>query len=130
MKAATLALLLAAAPAFCAPPDGLRDLTGGQYALHVSGMLCWACARALEAELSGLKGVSAASADFDRGVVVVSVRPGATVTAARVRHALRRAESLANLGARYEVTEIDYRIVPIIPGIPDGLPPPKNKARR
>lgn len=120
-----LGLLLAALPAVAADsPAALRDLTAGQYELKLSGLLCWACARAVAVELSRVPGVERASADFDRQAIEVSVKSDKTVPAAQVRKALRRAERLANLGGHYEVVSLAYKIVPLLPD------QAKSKARR
>ena len=131
LRAALAAVLIAAAPAFCAAADGLRDLPSGRYELKLSGFLCWACARAVAQELSGIKGVSAVSPDFDRQAVGLTVEPGREISASKIRRALRRAEKLVNLDAHYEVRSVSYQVVPIIPGVPDGQSAPgaNNKAR-
>lgn len=58
---------------------------GGQqqvYALHVDGLACPFCAYGIEKELSGLEAVEKLEIDINRGVVLVTLAEGASVTEA------------------------------------------------
>ncbi len=107
-----LALLLGLPPAHAAAPEqrALIDLVAGRYTLSVEGMLCNACARAITEELSGLEEVASAKADFERSELVVTVKNGRSLTAARLRKALKRAAKRVNLGKEFEVREVTYRL--------------------
>lgn len=112
--------LLLAAPVLAAPDPsseadplpGARlyeELPPGRYALSLTGLVSTVCARAIAAEWSKLPEVDKASVDFAHSSAVVSVRLDSTLKVATLRKALRRAEKLANLGARYDIREIAYR---------------------
>jgi len=111
-----LALLLAAAltsPAFAASPTTREfvELPPGRYAIAVAGLQTTICGRAIAAEWAKLPEVESANVDFDRSVADVVVRIDRTLKVAALRKTLRRAEKLANLGGRYDVREISYRLV-------------------
>lgn len=103
-----LALLLAALPAAAAAP-AYEELPPGRYALTVTGLVCTVCARAVAAQWSRLPEVEKASVDFETERAVVLVRLDSTLRVASLRKALRRAEKLARLGARYDVKDIAYK---------------------
>lgn len=109
------ALLLAAAltsPAFAASHTAreFTELPPGRYTISVAGLLTTVCGRAIAAEWARLPEVESASVNFDKSVAYVTVRIDKTLTVASLRKSLRRAEKLANLGARYDVREISYRL--------------------
>jgi len=108
-------LLLAAAltsPAFAASPTAreFTELPPGRYTIAVAGLLTTVCGRAIAAEWAKMPEIESASVDFDKSVAHVTVRIDRTLTVAALRKTLRRAENLANLGARYDVREISYRL--------------------
>jgi hypothetical protein len=109
------ALLLAAAltsPAFAAAPTAreFTELPPGRYTIALTGMLTTVCARAIVAEWSKLPEIESASVDFDRSAASITVRIDRTMKVSTLRKTLRRAEKLANLGARYDLREIAYRL--------------------
>lgn len=110
-----LSLLLAAAlagPASAASPMSreFTELPPGRYTVSLSGLLTTVCGRAIAAEWAKLPEVESAAVDFDKSVAYITVRIDRTLKVASLRKTLRRAERLANLGARYDVREISYRL--------------------
>ena len=109
------ALLLAAAltsPAFAASPTAreFTELPPGRYTIALTGLVSTVCGRAISAEWAKLPEVESASVDFDKSAAVITVRLDRTLKVASLRKTLRRAEKLANLGARYDVRDISYRL--------------------
>lgn len=100
----------AAATAATAAPSVLAraDLPAGRYTTTVEGMLCAVCARAIAAQWAKLPEVESASVDYQSGRAVIVVRLGRTLRLSALLESLRRAERLANLGARYRIGEITY----------------------
>jgi len=114
MRSALLALsiVLAAAAQAAAPTTReFVELPPGRYTVSVSGLLCTVCGRAVAAEWAKLPEVESVTMDFDKSHAIVAVRLDRTLKVASLRKTLRRAEKLANLGARYDVRDISYRIV-------------------
>jgi hypothetical protein len=107
VRALALAALLIAVPRAFAAADP-ADLAPGRYSVALRGLVCTVCARAIAAEWSKLPEVESASVDFDRETGDVAVRLNTTLRVSALRRALRRAERVANLGARYELGEIKY----------------------
>ena len=111
-----LALLLAAvlsSPALAAPSPTAREfseLPPGRYAIGVTGLISTVCGRAIAAEWAKLPEIEAASVDFDKSTAYIAVRLDRTIKVASLRKTLRRAERLANLGARYDLRDISYRL--------------------
>jgi len=105
----------AAKPPKPAPPGDpvaaaeLSDLKGGRYTVKLSGLVCSVCTRAITAELSQLKEVEAATADFERAELTIKVRPDKVLTLSKLRSTLKRAAKRANLGATYTVESVRYR---------------------
>ena len=111
----TLAFLLAAAltsPAFAASPTSreFTELPPGRYTISLAGLQTTVCGRAIAAEWSKLPEIESASVDFEKSLAQITVRIESTLKVATLRKTLRRAEKLANLGARYDVREISYRL--------------------
>ncbi len=110
----TAFLLAAALPASAlAPSPTTREFTElppGRYAITLTGLVTTVCGRAIAAEWAKLPDVESASVDFDRSTAYITVRIDRTMKVAPLRKTLRRAEKLANLGARYDVRSISYRI--------------------
>lgn len=80
MKRILVAILLAT---FAVPA-----LAGGtQYVMRVDGLACPYCAYGIEKKLSGIEGVRADTIDIDleKGIVVVEVDEGVTLTEKRMR---------------------------------------------
>ena len=106
MRRRLLAVLLfvaAAARAADAPV-----LPAGRYSVVLRGMLCKVCARAIAAEWAKLPEVEKSSVDYDKETGVVAIRLDRTLQVSSLRRALRRAERVANLGARFELRDIQY----------------------
>ena len=105
MKLAALTLLAVLASAAA---DSYSELPPGRYSVTVAGMMSTVCARAIETEWKKLPEVEKAVVDFDKASAVVTIRLDKTLRVAVLGKALRRAEKLANLGARYEMRDIKY----------------------
>ena len=110
-----LALLLAAAltsPAFAAAPTTreFTELPPGRYSVALTGLVSTVCGRAIAAEWAKLPEVESASVDYDKSTAFITVRLDRTLKVASLRKTLRRAERLANLGARYDLSSIAYRL--------------------
>jgi copper chaperone CopZ len=111
-----LAALALAACALAGAPRAARadaaparaELPAGRYSIQVKGLLCAVCARAIAAEWAKLPAVEKVEMDFDAGSAVVTVRIGKTLSVAALRKSFRRAERVANLGARYDLGDIAY----------------------
>ncbi len=113
MRTAIFALCAAlAASAHAASPTArpYEELQPGRYTVIVSGLLCTVCGRAVASEWSKLPEVESVVVDFDKSHAIVSVRLDKTLKVAALRKTLRKAERLANLGAKYDVREISYRL--------------------
>ena len=109
------ALLLAAAltgRAWAAAPVAreFTELPPGRYTIALTGLLSTVCGRAIAAEWGKLPEIESVSVDFDKSFAVVAVRLDCTLKVASLRKSLRRAEKLANLGARYDLRQISYRL--------------------
>lgn len=108
-----LALLLALAVPAAAAPAPAREFTElppGRYSIVLTGLVTTVCARAIAAEWAALPAVEAAAVDFDKSTASVTVRLDGVLPVASLRKTLRRAERVANLGARYDLTGITYRL--------------------
>jgi len=107
---AALLLLAAAAKAADAPGPAVsyRELPPGRYSLELRGMICTVCARAIAAEWAKLPEIDKASVDYHAGSGVIDVRLDRTLQVSVLRKALRRAEKVSNLGARFTLAEIRY----------------------
>jgi heavy-metal-associated domain-containing protein len=112
MRSRVLALLLllaAAARAADAPGAPVyKELPPGRYTVGVRGMICTVCARAIAAEWAKLPEVEKSSIDYNKESGVVSIRLDRTLQVSALRKALRRAERVANMGARFELSDIQY----------------------
>ena len=64
---------------------------GQVYALHVDGLACPFCAYGIEKELTGLQAVEKVEIDMERGVVVVTLAPGASIAEGLFRKAVDNA---------------------------------------
>jgi hypothetical protein len=111
MKALVL-VLACALPAAAAPPTTREfvELPPGRYTIALTGMLTTVCGRAIAAEWARLPEVESASVNYDRSEAVITVRLDRTLKVAVLRKTLRPAEKLANLGARYDVRSIAYKL--------------------
>lgn len=110
-----MALLLAAAltsSALAAAPNvrEFTELPPGRYSVTLTGLLCAVCARAIAAEWAKLPEVESASVDFAKSTASITVRLDRTLKVASLHKTLRRAEKLGNLGARYDLRDISYRL--------------------
>ena len=113
MRSRVLALLLllaVAARAADAPgaAPSYTKLPPGRYSVALSGMICTVCARAIAAEWAKLPEVETSSVDYEKESGVVTIRLDRTLRVSALRKALRRAERTANLGARFELHDIQY----------------------
>ena len=107
--------MLAAAlssPALAAAPAAreFAELPPGRYTMTLTGLISTVCSRAIAVEWSKLPEVESAAVDFEKSTALVSVRLDRTLTVASLRKALRHAEKIANLGARYDLRGISYRL--------------------
>jgi hypothetical protein len=108
-RALALLLLLAAAARAAAPgAPAYTELPPGRYTVAVRGMICTVCARAIAAEWAKLPEVEKSSVDYEKESGIVSIRLDRTLQVSSLRKALRRAERVANIGARYELKDIQY----------------------
>ena len=112
MRRLAFALLLCAGAARAADTPGAAlvysKLPPGRYSIELRGMICTVCARAIAAEWAKLPEIEKSSVDFDKGTAVLSIRLDRTLQVSVLRKTLRRAERVANLGAHYELLEIQY----------------------
>lgn len=110
LLAAALALgALPATAAAPAQPVAYEELPPGRYVMDLTGLVSTVCTRAIAAEFAKLPEVEKAEADFDAERAVVLVRLDRTLRVSALRKALRRAEKLARLGARYDLKNIVYK---------------------
>ena len=115
---ALLALAAAAAPAVMSttakaadapgPAVTYRELPPGRYAIEIRGMICTVCARAIAAEWAKDPGIAKAAVDYQTESGVIDVRLDRTLQVSALRKALRRAEKVSNLGARFTLGDIRY----------------------
>ena len=108
MKMLPLAVFLWAAGAAAA--ERLPDMTPGRYEVRIEGLLCRTCTRAIVEELTALKEVQTAVQNFDHEGVLITVRPGLTLTVYKLRNALDRAARRVNLGTRFKAVGIKYLV--------------------
>jgi len=59
--------------------------TGTQYSLRVNGLSCPFCAYGIEKKLIRTEGVESVTFDLEKGVVMVKVREGVTLTEAQLK---------------------------------------------
>ena len=110
MKALLLPIFLVLTAGAAEKAPVLRDMTPGRYEVRVEGMLCRTCAKAAAEELSRLKEVRQAVADFDQETLFITVRLDKTLKVSKIRKALNRAASRVDLEAKYEIANIRYRL--------------------
>lgn len=110
MRPFLLAALLAMPAAAADQTREFVELPPGRYSVLLTGMLCTVCGKAIASEWAKLPEIESASLDFDRSQITLTVRIDRTVKVALLRKTLRRAEKTANLGARYEIREIGYKL--------------------
>lgn len=107
-------LLALTAPALAASTPArsreFSELPPGRYSIVLTGLVSTVCGRAIAAEWASLPEVEAASVDFDKSTAQVAVRLDSVLPVASLRKTLRRAEKRANLGARYDLRGITYRL--------------------
>ena len=111
MKILLLALTLAGSAS--AAPVTTREFTElppGRYTIALTGMISTVCGRAIAAEWARLPEVESVTVNFDKSEATVSVRLDHTLRVASLRKTLRRAERLANLGGRYDLRGIAYKL--------------------
>lgn len=110
LAAALLALPAIGSAASATPSTPVyEELPPGRYAMDISGMAATVCSRAIAAEFARLPEVEKAEVDFDAERAMVLVRLDRTLRVSALRKALRRAEKLSRLGARYDFKNITYR---------------------
>lgn len=98
-----------AAPAASAK-QAFPDLAAGRYEIRMDGMLCHTCARIITEEVAALPQVEKAQADFERGVLTVTIRSGQTLKMRRLQRALRRASKRADLDTQFTIQAVEYKI--------------------
>lgn len=113
MRKTALALLLALAAAARAadapgPAVAYRELPPGRYSVEIHGMICTVCARAIAAEWARDPAIAKAAVDYHTDSGVVEIRLDRTLQVSALRKALRRAERVSNLGARFTLGDIRY----------------------
>jgi copper chaperone CopZ len=112
MRSRVLALLLLASAARAADAPGgsvaYKTLPPGRYSVVLRGMVCTVCARAIAAEWAKLPAVEKSSVDYEKESGLLTIRLDRTLPVATLLKALRRAERVANLGARYELSDVRY----------------------
>jgi copper chaperone CopZ len=108
LLAALLLLAVAARAADAPSAPAYSELPPGRYSVTVRGMICTVCARAIAAEWAKLPEVEKASVDYSKESGVVAVRLDRTLRVSVLRKALRRAEKVADLGARFDLRDIQY----------------------
>jgi len=112
MKASAffLAAALAVPASAASAKREFTDLPAGRYSIEVTGLATNVCARAIAAEWAKLPEVESATVDFEKSVAHVAIRLDRTLPVAALRKTLRRAEKVANLGAKYDLRDITYRL--------------------
>ncbi len=80
--------MAASAPAFAAPP---QTPTPNAYVLRVDGLACPFCAFGIEKEFAKQPGVEDTNVNLEHGVLVVTVKPGATFTKAQLAQLVKEA---------------------------------------
>lgn len=91
-----------------APPPNYLELPPGRYSVGLSGMLSTVDSRCIAAEWAKIPEIESAAVDFDKERAVISVRLDRTLEIVTLRRGLRRAERVANMGARFELRRIQY----------------------
>jgi hypothetical protein len=104
------AALTSPARAASATAREFTELPPGRYTITLSGLVTTVCGRAIAAEWATLPEVEFATVDFSKSAAHVTVRLDRTLQVSSLRKTLRRAERLANLGARYDLRDISYRL--------------------
>lgn len=110
-----LAAVLSAGLALLAAPvrareAALADLTSGRYEVAIDGLLCRTCGKIISEEVAALPPVQSASVDFDREVLTVTIRPQKTLTASRLRRALKRAAKRVDLDTTFAIKSVVYKV--------------------
>jgi copper chaperone CopZ len=108
LKRALVCLLLLAGAARAAEGPVYTKLPPGRYSLVLHGMICTVSARAIAAQWTKLPEVDKVDVDFDKSTAVISVRLASTLRVSSLVKGLRRAAKIANLGERYELSDILY----------------------
>lgn len=85
-------------------------MTSGRYEVELEGMLCRVCARLVSEEAGKLQEVEKAGTDLDVETLSLTVRPGRKLALSKLLRALTRAARRANLGTRYEIVSIRYKV--------------------
>jgi copper chaperone CopZ len=102
-----LAAVLFASSAVVSAPS---LLTPGKYEVRVDGMLCRTCARAIVEELGKLKEVQSVSADYDHEAFILTIAPNRSLKLARLIAVLGRAAERVDLGTRFTILGVKYRV--------------------
>lgn len=108
--AAFFAVAAALAPRPTAASAKFPDLSSGRYEVRVEGFLCHTCLKLALAEVSSLKEVEKATGDFDQETLLVTIRANKKLKASKLQRALRRAASKADLGTKFELLSVKYRV--------------------
>ncbi|WP_323844333.1 heavy-metal-associated domain-containing protein [Microbulbifer magnicolonia] len=64
---------------------------GPQYRLGVDGVACAFCAAGVEKRLKGIEGIESVEADLGKGLVVIHMREGASLTEEQAREQVEKA---------------------------------------
>jgi hypothetical protein len=108
--AAIFAVSAAVLPRPAAASAKFPDLTSGKYEVRVDGWLCHTCLRLAVQEVASLKEVERAGGDFDQETLVLTIRPNTKLKASKLQRALRRAAKRADLGAKFELLSVKYKV--------------------
>jgi hypothetical protein len=106
-----LAALFALAPALAAEPaPALTKLIPGRYEVRVEGLLCHQCTRQMVKHALALREVEAASADFDRALLLITVKGSHVLRLSRLQAAMNRAAADVDLHTRFRVVDVRYHV--------------------
>lgn len=83
-----------------------QELTPGLYRLKIAGLLCHACARAVDRELTKLNKVQSVKTDFETAQVRLEIKLDEALRAASLRRALNRAARNVNLETEFKVLSV------------------------
>lgn len=89
--AAFHALIVALLIGFLLPAHAVAAEDQAVYALQADGLACPFCAYGIEKQLTRIDGVESVETDIKSGTVVITMKPGATLTEADAKRAVEAA---------------------------------------
>lgn len=112
MKGLAVAFLILSVPALGAAPSvttkpALRELIPGRYKVKLTGLMCRACAMALEREFSRNERFADPKADYSADEARFTVTPGPAVKLSELKSIIHRASRRNNL-VDFEFVSIRY----------------------